>query len=762
MLQIRYDCNKIKKDYLWGDLMQNRWIRLFAILLVLCFSLSMFAFAVASAEESGVRNSELSDEELIRKYSIPNSWARPALLFAVRNEILFGTDDGTLSPKKTATRAELAAIFSRILPTEHRADLSQFTDMKSSKWYYDPMAQAAAMGLVSGTGNTTMSPKENATREQAFVMIARAFALPEIPDINYYKGYKDWQQVGKWAVPYVNSLLKSGIVNGSDGYLNPKQNITRQEFAQLLYNIITRFSPSVSGTLDGMTVSTASSIPAGTVINGDLLICNDAPEMTLNQVTVTGRLILQGVDSLKLTVSDCNINELILCRVTDAELDKSVNKTTVNIGQSTISGDVRDLIVNADTILCCGANSVIVNKGNFQATSENTILDLFVEYTAAGSILQLNGTVRRADFEVPVSVSGDGMIQRMNVFCESFDVNIPVETLTVTPDPGLSGLILHCTAQKTPTIDDPRQRVDLTFSGEMPRDGYCDIAWYVNGVYQRLDSAVRVATYKSLHPAFDFSCDFWKAPDQKVKIVITYRGQSRAYEFNIPVQSAYISDVSEVHSVDILANVIKQTSLYSNKNLTGYVCTVPEGTEVVYMEYDDPSNTKVRLPDGRTGWVDRKTLDIQVKKDYYTLRDYTTEVKGKWINSKSYSSSTGYLIWCNLYTQHINIFYASGGKWKLALSTECATGIRESPTPQEVTTILYKVQRWDYPSFYVHHVSVFDNDRGFHSVPYNYDGTVCANSCIGSPASHGCIRLPEESVMYIWNYVPVGTTVVIY
>lgn len=746
---------------LWGDFLQKCWIRVLSVLLIFCMILSLSAFAVSSAEEDVVVNSELSDEELIRKYSIPNSWARPALLFAVRNGILFGTDDGTLSPKKTATRAELAAIFSRILPTEHCADLSAFTDMKPTKWYYEPMAQAAAMGLISGTGSTTMSPNDNATREQAFVMIARAFALPELPDVNYYKGYTDWQKVGKWAVPYVNSLLKSGIVSGSDGYLNPKQNITRQEFAQLLYNIITRFSPSVSGTLDGMTVSTASSIPEGTVINGDLLLCNDAPEMTLKGTTVTGRLILRGVDPLKLTVSGCDINELVLCRVTDAVVDKAVKKTTVNAGQSTISGDVRDLTVNADTVLLCGANSVTVNKGNFRADSAQTILVLSVEYTAAGSNIQLNGTVRKADFEVPVSVNGDGMIQQMNVFCEPFDVDISVDTVNLTPDPGLSGLILECKAQNPPNIDVPRQRVDLTFSGEMPRDGYCDIAWYVNGVYQRLDSAVYVADYKSLHPAFVFSCDFWKAPDQKIKIVVTYRGQSRTYEFDIPVQSAYISDVSKVQSVDILATVLKQTNLYSGSSLTGYICSVPAGEIVVYMEYDDPHNVKIRLSDGRTGWTDSRNVDPIVK-NYYTMGDYTTAVKEQWINAKGYGSNTNYLVWCNLYTQHINVFYGSKGNWKLVFTSQCATGIRTSPTPQEVTTILYKTSKWDFPSFYVHHVSVFDHDRGFHSLPYDYDGKLSLNAYVGSPASHGCVRLPEDGVMYIWNKVPVGSTVVIY
>lgn len=722
----------------------------------------MTAMIAVYADEAGsFRQSALTDEELIRKYSIPNNWARPALLFAVRNEILFGTDDGTLSPKKTATRAELAAIFSRILPTEHCADLSSFTDMNSSKWYYTPMAQAAAMGLISGTGSTTMSPNTNATREQAFVMIARAFGLPEIPDINYYKGYTDWQQVSKWAVPYMNSLLKCGYVSGSDGYLNPKQSISRQEFAQVLYNVITRFSSDLSGGLDGMTVSTASSISAGTVINGDLLICNDAPEMLLNRVTVTGRLILQGVDPLKLTVADCNINELILCRATDATLDKTVKKTTVNAGQSIISGDIKDLTVNSDTILRADAYRIVINHGSFQADTTKTILRLSVEYTATDSSIVLSGTVRQASFETPVPVNGDGLIQRMTVYCEPFEANLAVDEVVVSPDPSLSGLILECAAQKIPNIDVPRQRVDLTFSGDMPRDGYCDIMWYVNGVFQRLDNAIRLTVGKSLHPPFDFSCDFWKAPDQHITIVITYRDQSRTYEFIIPVQSAYISSVSDVQSVDIQATVVKQTSLYSSKNLTGYVCTIPEGTTVIYMEFDDPYNTKIRLPDGRTGWVDKRDLEVIVK-SYYTQRDYTSEVKELWVNQQAYSSSTGYLIWVNLYTQHISIFRGSKGNWKLALSTKCATGIRESPTPQEVTAILYKEQKWTYPGFYVHHVSIFDSDRGFHSVPYNYDGTLCSNSSVGSPASHGCVRLPEDSVMYIWNYVPVGTTVVIY
>lgn len=141
-----------------------------------------------------------------------------------------------------------------------------------------------------------------------------------------------------------------------------------------------------------------------------------------------------------------------------------------------------------------------------------------------------------------------------------------------------------------------------------------------------------------------------------------------------------------------------RANMYENKDLTGYICGVPKGTEVIYMMHADPDSAKIRLPDGRIGWVNWYALSIPAKA-FYTRKDYTDNVKETWINKQNYTSSTQYLVWCNLYTQRVNIFKGSKGNWKLVYSSICAIGSNDSPTPQEVTQILYKTMQWDYPPY---------------------------------------------------------------
>ena len=119
------------------------------------------------------------------------------------------------------------------------------------------------------------------------------------------------------------------------------------------------------------------------------------------------------------------------------------------------------------------------------------------------------------------------------------------------------------------------------------------------------------------------------------------------------------------------------------------------------------------------------------------------------------------MIWVSLYTQRINIFKGSKGKWKLVRSGPIASGRNDCPTPVEDKTILYKTPQWNYPEYYCHHVSVFDEARGFHSRPTAYNGSVYY-AAIGYPASNGCVRLMDEDCIFIYNNCAVGTAVHIY
>lgn len=155
----------------------------------------------------------------------------------------------------------------------------------------------------------------------------------------------------------------------------------------------------------------------------------------------------------------------------------------------------------------------------------------------------------------------------------------------------------------------------------------------------------------------------------------------------------------------------------------------------------------------------------------YTLawaqsHDYTPEVKTRWVNLQGYKSSTKYLIWVNLTYQRVNIFEGSQGKWYLIRSCLCGSGKSSTPTIRGVFTTSYKQTAWDYGSYYCGPIVRFNGSSGyaFHSrleyYPMYSDRYYDAR--IGFPISHGCLRMYNDDIRWMYNNIPNGTTVVVY
>lgn len=686
---------------------------------------------------------EATDEDLIAQYRIPDTWSRPALLFAVRNEILFGTDDGTLSPTKKATRSELAAILSRVLKTEHSADLSVYTDINPEKWYCESIAHAAALGLISGTSADKMSPNSNATREQAITMLARAFGLKQNDTAAIYC-FKDWQKVSSWAAPAMAAMIDAGCVSGTDGNLNPKSNITRQEFAQIVYCMIDRMTDTLPAESEGTTVTANADIPAGTVVHGDLLICSDAVQISLENLTVNGRLIMQGADTLQLKLNGCGIGTLVLCRPTEVELLQSET----------------DILAIADTVIHGTANLVTMMGGAVTVAQDGTVNKIAAGEQAKNTLLTVDGTVKETVLDTIVRLEGSGTVEMAAAWDLTFDPVLLPTWVYFNEDYRISQLNAAVKVASPPSKANPTKTLTLTFSGKFPLDT-CDIDWYENGRYVCTDTNVSLSATNKLSHSITFTGDYNKYYFP-ITIVVHYRGQSRGYALQIPVWKAnLLFEVSDVKTLDIISTVNYTTAVYSDMRLTNKIGSVNYGTKVYYRAYWDNITAKIQLPNGTTGWVPYGAISIGWG-NYYTTKDYTQEVKEAWVNKQGYSSDTDYLIWCNLYTQRVNIFKGSKGNWKLVFCSQCASGKNSTPTPLEVTKILYKSNKWDFGSYYVHHVSVFDSSRGFHSMLYNYSSYTLYDGTMGKPASHGCVRMPDKGVQYIWDNCPVNTTVVIY
>ena len=92
------------------------------------------------------------------------------------------------------------------------------------------------------------------------------------------------------------------------------------------------------------------------------------------------------------------------------------------------------------------------------------------------------------------------------------------------------------------------------------------------------------------------------------------------------------------------------------------------------------------------------------------------------------------------------------------------SGKPSTPTIRGVFAVTYKQSSWNYGSYYCGPVVRFHGGYAFHSrLEYwpmgsgrFYDGR------IGFPISHGCLRMYDDDIWFIYNNIPGGTTVVVH
>ena len=229
---------------------------------------------------------------------VEGHWAYDALEWAVENDVLAGKDHDTMDPDWLLTRAQMATMMDRLYGTYKNADISHYTDVVTGSWYYNYIAQAVNMGTLAGYGNGLMKPNDYITREQAVVVIARTLCLMAASSEDLTE-FPDANQVGSWAYDDICAMVEREFVAGySNGYLGPKDNITRAQMAQILARIFSHIyeSGTLTGEYDDIVLVRGDVDIHDAVFNGDLIIANGLAEgkLTLEDVTIKGNLIVWG------------------------------------------------------------------------------------------------------------------------------------------------------------------------------------------------------------------------------------------------------------------------------------------------------------------------------------------------------------------------------------------------------------------------------------------------------------------------------------
>lgn len=347
--------------------------------------------------------------DLSQYKDFPNDWSAKSLEQAIDDGLLNGSN-GMIDAKGLLTRAQMAAIVSRSFGAAKTASLDDYRDVLPSAWYYSDMGKAVKMGAFQGA-NGLLNPDAPITREEAFTVLARAFALEGGGSVTL-KDFVDGGTVSSWASESVAALVAGGYVNGANGMLNLKNNITRAEFAKVITGMAASYvgAEGVSSkTVEGNVIVRESGASlSGMTINGDLIIADGADKVSLDGVKVTGRIVIRGA-STEASLKNSSAGKGVL--VSNPNGAASLSVSGGSVGTVTAKSD---LVVSGSV-----DNIVIAEKAALTVQSGASVGSVTV--SAAGA-----------------SVSGAGTVSAVQA--NANNVTVSTKNTKVTAASGVSGV----------------------------------------------------------------------------------------------------------------------------------------------------------------------------------------------------------------------------------------------------------------------------------------------------------------------------------
>ncbi|MFE6076558.1 carbohydrate binding domain-containing protein [Paenibacillus sp. NPDC057886] len=321
-------------------------------------SLVLPAFAGAERLQGQAETGNLQAKSLHSSVSykdLTGHWSQPAVMRMQGMALLQGYTDGTFKPNQVISRAEFVSILDRIFGFTAGQTSNSFADTATGAWYYDALTRAISSGIIQGTDPEHLSPEEPITRQDAAVMVDRAFQLSTgIEKDRELLKFQDANDVSSYAKKALTYLVGEHIVKGYQGKLNPKSPITRAETAELLSSMIADVKAS-PGTYESkvegnLIVRTSNITLKNTIVNGNLLLTEGIEEgsVVLQGVTVTGSVIVKGGGSHSIDISNSKVNRIVI--------DKCGEPVRVAIAKGS---KIQEMIIMQKAIVELSANSLI-------------------------------------------------------------------------------------------------------------------------------------------------------------------------------------------------------------------------------------------------------------------------------------------------------------------------------------------------------------------------------------------------------------------
>jgi hypothetical protein len=166
---------------------------------------------------------------------VDGHWAASYINYWTGKDVLHGYPNETFQPDAYISRAEVAQVLYLFLGLYPSTD-NPYNDIYTNDWYFEAVCTCTAWGIDKGYDDDSFRPSTPITREEAMSMLAHA--VSSAPADNGIEIFSDAEETGTAYVTAINALIRDSHVDGyPDGTLRPQRNITRGEFAKILYEI---------------------------------------------------------------------------------------------------------------------------------------------------------------------------------------------------------------------------------------------------------------------------------------------------------------------------------------------------------------------------------------------------------------------------------------------------------------------------------------------------------------------------------------------
>ncbi len=162
-----------------------------------------------------------------------------AVKYCYEKNMIQGTTNTTFSPNSTITRAQILTILWRQAGAQTQTPAGLYKDMPGNSDYYNAVIWATRNNIAQGYEDGRFYPDRPINRQELATFLYRYQVNfkrgTTAGSVNNLNSYTDGSQVGVWALPAMRWAVGNGIVSASGNRLSPKDAAPRWQAATAMY-----------------------------------------------------------------------------------------------------------------------------------------------------------------------------------------------------------------------------------------------------------------------------------------------------------------------------------------------------------------------------------------------------------------------------------------------------------------------------------------------------------------------------------------------